>query len=161
MEILLFSQWLMQTLERGDNLLGVRRGDYQKTVSWRWKRSDVGEPERPPVSKILPIQLPDVHNILTIDLAEMQILWGKGMQKFELTKRYKMPDTQSFLENEGGGAWGVQPGEKERYFDWIYNFAKIDPNSEENQISWGWREGERWSGVEPGILTLGNDIISA
>ena len=72
-----------------------------------------------------------------------------------------MPDTESFLENEGGGAWGVQPGKKERYLDWIYNFAKIDPNSEENQISWGWREGERWSGDEPEILTLGTDIISA
>ena len=72
-----------------------------------------------------------------------------------------MPDTQSFLENVGGGAWGacgVQPGEKERYL--IYNFAKIDPNSEENQISWGWREGERWSGIEPEILTLGTALFS-
>ena len=58
----------------------------------------------PPVSKILPSQLLDVQNILPLDLAEMQIRWGKGMQKFELTKMYKMPETESVLENEGGGA---------------------------------------------------------
>ena len=100
-----------------------------------------------PVSKILPSLLPGVQNLLTIDLAEMQMLWVKGTQKFELTKRYTMPDTQSFFENEGGRLEGCNLGRRKGILTEFIILLKLTLNQRKTRFPGGGGKGEGGGGL--------------